>query len=180
MNSMQLKNDFSNAPSKMCFYKDLLFNTFPKGGTSWRPFVCSNVCLFAYLEDLSPFKRDSWGFDSFLLFYANWKCQSGVERRSVAFIWGTVGLQAFIWAHLIIYRLRQFTSNVIFMIFATFELIESVESIAGWLNGRVCAPSMWWSWALDKPLGEGWTSWPVRRGQSSGLGEQNSIGERAR
>ena len=33
---------------------------------------------------------------------------------------------------------RQFTS----MIFATFELIGSVERIAGWLNGRVCAPSM--------------------------------------
>ena len=33
---------------------------------------------------------------------------------------------------------RQFMS----MIFATFELIESVECIAGWLNGRVCAPGM--------------------------------------
>ena len=62
----------------------------------------------------------------------------------------------------------------------TFELIESVGCIAGWLTGRACAPSMWWSWALDEPLGEGCTSRPARRGQSSGLGEQNSIGERAR
>ena len=39
MNSMQLKSDLSNVPSKMCFYKDLLFHDFPKGGTSRRPLV---------------------------------------------------------------------------------------------------------------------------------------------
>ena len=38
---MQLKNDLSNAPSKVCFYKDPLFNSSPKGGTtgSRRPLV---------------------------------------------------------------------------------------------------------------------------------------------
>ena len=50
MNSMQMDNDLSNAPSKVYFYNKglrILFNRFPEGGTctSRRPLVCVNIVL---------------------------------------------------------------------------------------------------------------------------------------
>ena len=47
MNSMQMENDLSNAQRRKQnvynFYKGLLFNNFPKGGTNRRPLVLKSL-----------------------------------------------------------------------------------------------------------------------------------------